>query len=152
MATLRPCPSCSRHARVGESACPFCGRELGDAFRRVPSPRAPAVGRLSRAALFAMGAGGLAASACSGSPAYGSPDPSCDPQCNYVAPDPSLEANSDAAGEDAPDVGSDGALVTEAVGVDGSPVDGSGDAPIDSAVSAPVDAGTFLIFYGAAPH
>jgi hypothetical protein len=60
MATsLRPCPGCSRHVRASEPACPFCGGDLGDAFRSVPGPRVPAVGRLSRAALFAIGAGGL---------------------------------------------------------------------------------------------
>jgi hypothetical protein len=58
---LRPCPACSRHVRASEPACPFCERELDAAFRSVPSPRAPAVARLSRAALFAIGAGGVAA-------------------------------------------------------------------------------------------
>ena len=61
---LVPCPSCARHVRSTESACPFC------ASARVPSlaaaPRSPAK-RLSRAALFALGASAAAVAACSGS-------------------------------------------------------------------------------------
>jgi hypothetical protein len=33
-AALRSCPGCSRHVRVSEPACPFCGGELGDASAR----------------------------------------------------------------------------------------------------------------------
>jgi hypothetical protein len=66
MATpLRPCPGCLRHVRATEPACPFCRQGLDGAFRSVPSPRAP-TRRLTRAALFALGATGLAASACGG--------------------------------------------------------------------------------------
>ena len=65
---LLPCPSCARHVRSTESACPFC------ATARIPSaapaPRSPAK-RLSRAALFALGASAAAVAACSGSVAPG---------------------------------------------------------------------------------
>ncbi len=49
---LRPCPSCARHVRAAEPACPFCASAL------VPtSVGAPVIGeRLGRAALFAFGA------------------------------------------------------------------------------------------------
>ena len=57
-AHLRPCPACSRHARVSEAACPFCGQALGPAFRAAPRPRTPSA-RLSRAAMVAVGAGAL---------------------------------------------------------------------------------------------
>jgi hypothetical protein len=60
MAQLRPCPCCSRHVRVSEPACPFCAGELDDAFRST-SPRVLAVGRLSRAALLALGTSSLTA-------------------------------------------------------------------------------------------
>jgi hypothetical protein len=70
--TLRPCPYCSRHVRVSEPACPFCAGKLDDAFRSIPSPRVRAVGRLSRAALFALGASGLAATACGSGSGTGS--------------------------------------------------------------------------------
>jgi hypothetical protein len=53
---LRPCPGCARHVRVSEVACPFCGGALGAELRASPAPVAPA-GRLSRAALFAVGTG-----------------------------------------------------------------------------------------------
>jgi hypothetical protein len=72
IAPLVPCPSCARHVRATESACPFC------ATARVPSAapvtRTPGQ-RLSRAALFALGASAAAVAACSGSvtPLYGAP-------------------------------------------------------------------------------
>jgi hypothetical protein len=71
-AHLRPCPSCSRHARVTESTCPFCAAPFDDAFRAErPRPRAPAM-RLTRAALLAIGAGGLTAgAACGGETSQG---------------------------------------------------------------------------------
>ena len=57
-AHLRPCPGCSRHVRVTEGACPFCGVLLEPAFRAAPAPIPPSR-RLSRAALFAFGAGAV---------------------------------------------------------------------------------------------
>jgi hypothetical protein len=60
MVAMRPCPSCARHARVSETACPFCGARLGEAFRTFVPPRAPTT-RLSRAALVAIGAAGFIA-------------------------------------------------------------------------------------------
>ena len=51
---LAPCPSCLRHVRAGEPACPFCAAPLGEAHRsaaRRPSPPR----RLTRAAMFAFG-------------------------------------------------------------------------------------------------
>ena len=57
-AHLRPCPRCSRHVRVSEEACPFCGNSLDASFRSAPAPVPPSR-RLSRAALFAYGTGAL---------------------------------------------------------------------------------------------
>lgn len=68
-----PCPSCARHVKVGDGACPFCG---------AITPRAAVAaiprGRLSRAALLAAGAAGALAMADCGSSGstvapYGSP-------------------------------------------------------------------------------
>ena len=73
MAFLLPCPSCARHVRRTESACPFCRGAL--AFADAPLPRLPEV-RLGRAATFAFGAAvATSVAACSGSavPAYGAP-------------------------------------------------------------------------------
>ena len=70
---LVPCASCARHVRVSETACPFCAAPL------VPSAttaRSAAPGkRLSRAAMFALGASAAAVAACSGSVTalYGAP-------------------------------------------------------------------------------
>lgn len=72
---LSACPGCSRHVRVSESACPFCGATLSGAFRAAAAPAATPVG-LGRAALYALGATSLAvAAACSSNvqPAYGGP-------------------------------------------------------------------------------
>jgi hypothetical protein len=146
-AHLRPCPSCARHARVSEPACPFCGGELGDAFRSVPSPRAPAVGRLSRAVLFALGAGGLTvATACGGEatartvqpqPGYGGA--ACDDACIGIVPEASVEASA----ESAPDAAIDAttASMPDAAPEAGSPVDASaGDADAGATADAAPDA------------
>ncbi|HTL37035.1 MAG TPA: carboxypeptidase-like regulatory domain-containing protein [Kofleriaceae bacterium] len=49
---LVPCGGCQRHVSVGELVCPFCGREA-DAVAR---PARPLFGKVSRAAVFAVGA------------------------------------------------------------------------------------------------
>ena len=72
-AHLVPCPSCARHVRVSEAACPFCRGALDESLRAQPAPQA-APARLSRAALYALGAAGTVtlAAACSQS-VYGAP-------------------------------------------------------------------------------
>lgn len=59
---LVPCPSCNRHVRATEAACPFCASALPHDLeeRAVPGTTR----RLSRAAAFVFGAS-LAISACS---------------------------------------------------------------------------------------
>jgi hypothetical protein len=73
-AHLVACPWCSRHVRVSESCCPFCGGRLSEMLRATPAPRAPTV-RVSRAALYALGAttAGLVAACTTISPLYGGP-------------------------------------------------------------------------------
>src|ERR1700677_1330933 len=101
-AMLRACPSCSRHVRVSEPTCPFCGRDLDEAFRSAPSPRAPAA-RLSRAALFAVGAAGWVAGSTSfpdggsSGSAYGA-NPCPDDAC-LITYEASVEASADGATE-----------------------------------------------------
>jgi hypothetical protein len=98
-ARLLACPSCARHVRVTESACPFCAASLPEAFAAAPAPRAPTK-RLSRAALYAFGATSITvAAACSsgsgtpagdtdGSTADAPPDsPSAMPLYGAAAPD-----------------------------------------------------------------
>src|SRR5688572_6284608 len=57
-----PCPSCRRHVRGGESACPFCATALptDHASRAIPTSSS----RLGRGALFAFA---VSVSACSSS-------------------------------------------------------------------------------------
>jgi hypothetical protein len=59
MVELQPCLGCRRHVAVTETACPFCGAAQSAA----PAKDLPR-GRLSRAAVFAVGA--LAVAGCGG--------------------------------------------------------------------------------------
>jgi hypothetical protein len=66
MRRLRPCPSCARHSTVHESACPFCGSDVGGAV-----PEARVDGAVTPARLAATSAAvalGFAVSACYGGP------------------------------------------------------------------------------------
>jgi hypothetical protein len=74
---LRPCPGCSRHLRVSDTACIFCGISLGASFRASPLPASPSV-RLSRAALVAFGTGTLSLAAACGGAIAGSAGPAAD--------------------------------------------------------------------------
>jgi hypothetical protein len=51
---LEPCPSCLRHVRTTEVACPFCAATLPESLRMRPHPRVP-LGQLGRRATFAFG-------------------------------------------------------------------------------------------------
>jgi hypothetical protein len=51
-----PCPGCSRHVKRTDAACPFCGASASSDV----GPTRTLAGRLSRAALFAAGAMGIA--------------------------------------------------------------------------------------------
>lgn len=53
---FKPCPGCARHVKQGDASCPFCGAKV------CVGPCAPPAvpGRMSRAALFAAGAVGVA--------------------------------------------------------------------------------------------
>lgn len=61
MNQLLPCPHCSRHHRVCEHVCPFCGGPLPACQA---APPAHARGRLNRATLFAAGAALLGGANC----------------------------------------------------------------------------------------
>jgi hypothetical protein len=54
MASLVPCPSCTRHVRIGESSCPFCSAAVPSDLRPRIALSSPGA-RLSRAAIFALG-------------------------------------------------------------------------------------------------
>jgi hypothetical protein len=55
---LLVCPSCERHVRVVDEACPFCGLALSAPLRASLALHPPRV-RLGRAALYALGMGTL---------------------------------------------------------------------------------------------
>ncbi len=88
---LALCPSCTRHVRVSEDACPFCGAQLA----LVAEPPLPAGVIRSRAALFSALALSLSAAGCTkdGIPndtttivnPYGAPQPT--PQPTLKGPD-----------------------------------------------------------------
>jgi hypothetical protein len=71
MSQLRTCPHCSRHHRVCEPVCPFCGGALPPcSAASATKPR----DRMSRAMMVASGAALLGAAACkSYYPPYGLP-------------------------------------------------------------------------------
>jgi hypothetical protein len=58
MVRLLACPSCARHVRADENACPFCGHELEGVS---PRALAPLPTELTRAAALFIGATALAA-------------------------------------------------------------------------------------------
>jgi hypothetical protein len=71
---LYPCPSCNRHVRAHEQACPHCGRALSESD--VPPLVAKTAVRLGRAAMLALTAGAsiVACDDTRRTPFYGAPD------------------------------------------------------------------------------
>jgi hypothetical protein len=84
MTDLAPCPSCRRHVRIDERACPFCAAALPEL-----APRTIARGgRLSRAAVFAGAS--LLTAACGGKAQPADPvvgNTAVDAGADQVAPD-----------------------------------------------------------------
>jgi hypothetical protein len=74
---LAPCPSCSRHVKVGPPSCPFCGGDVPTDVAPRVSTAGPGKG-LTRAAL--MFAGATAVTACGTSTT--SPTPPADAQAD----------------------------------------------------------------------
>lgn len=81
MPNLVVCTACSRHVRLHEPRCPFCGAEGSARTQERPAPPE----RLSRAALYAFAAASLAATGCGGSSAPSSAPP---PAATMPAPSP----------------------------------------------------------------
>lgn len=95
--SLAPCPSCARHVRRRESACPFCGVAL--ALEPAPIARMVPAPRLGRAALFTFGAAlATTTSACVGSavPLYGAPIDAAPPNDAALNDAAASDAGSDA--------------------------------------------------------
>ena len=129
--SLHPCESCNRHLRASTTECPFCGalRAPTPSIARAVSP----VVRLSRAALFTLGTGGVAVGgamvvvACENQ------------QTLYGGPPAERDASTDAS-TDAP------LMIDSAYG--GPPADASS---VDAGLDAQIDTGGGAPAYGAPP-
>jgi hypothetical protein len=168
---LAPCPACTRHVRVTEEACPFCEARLPASLRESAPPKAPSV-RLSRAALFALGALGAAgplavAPGCGGStttetPPYGIPpvpdagDDASDATVVFappygIAPIPDANFAPMYGLSPVPDAG-DESTGDASEASDASDAGGASDGASDARASDAGDAGhTILPAYGIAP-
>jgi hypothetical protein len=100
--TFATCPSCARHIRTSEAACPFCGASTPAGFAEVGRSPKAARGAVTRAALLFAGA--AVGFACSSSETTGGGTADASPA-------------EDAAGD---------------VKTDGGPVAMYGPAPVDS--------------------
>jgi hypothetical protein len=69
MSCFVPCPACNRHVVSDETTCPFCAAPLPACTGEVK--RKPLRGRMSRAGLFAAGAGAALITVGSCGAAYG---------------------------------------------------------------------------------
>jgi hypothetical protein len=140
-ARLLACPSCARHVRATEPACPFCAALLPDTFAAAPAPRAPKK-RLNRAALYAFGATSITvATACSsGGGTTGDVDGSADASPDHGGVTPLY-------GAPAPD----GGIFVDASELDGSAAPLYGAAPHDASVQdgSAEDGGVATPAYGA---
>jgi len=113
---LAPCPECSRHMRVNETQCPFCGTAVTVDLSRSVVPSAPK--RLTRAAALVFGASiAVGATSCSAS----------NPNGTDAAVDTGMQQDSGQVvalyGAPAPD-----SMVNTDAGSDASPGDGAMDA------------------------
>jgi hypothetical protein len=139
---LCPCPSCARHIRMVETACPFCRAALPDSFRFGPLPERQSR-LLSRAALFALGASLIGAAACDG-------DAKTPGDASTV--DSKGSGGSGGAGSGGSGGSTDASADKGSGGSDGSGSDsegGAADVASDSADAA-VDRGGPVLIYGAA--
>jgi hypothetical protein len=136
---LAPCPSCTRHVKVGSSSCPFCG---GDVPTDVPLRQlgAPPGKPLTRAAiLFASAA---AVTACSSSSSGGDAGHAQPAYGGFV----SLDAE---AHEDANVGGPDAAYGVAVIPDAGQPATHYGGFIRPDASEGEIDAGQGVALYGA---
>lgn len=138
--SLAPCPSCARHVRRAETACPFCGTALSLA----PSASRLPTERLGRAAIFAFGAAmATSVAACSTSTTQGT-DAATAPDAGGVDASPEDAASPDGGATTSPDAASPDAGVFPPYGT--PPFDSGAD----DAGLGDQDAGPGLL-YGAPP-
>lgn len=160
MSPLVPCPSCARHVRSSESACPFCSAQLPSrlASRAVPSTSR----RLDRLAAFTF-ATTVAVVGCSGTtetptveedigavqPMYGKPpDYDAGPKDAGKRDSGARDSGRDARPDGAVDAGPADAGPCE-VRDDGGVMALYGLPPIDPCPDTPRDGGGVMPLYGA---
>jgi len=152
-----PCPTCARHVKQGDGACPFCGAQAPGASTPGPSAVPTAAGRLSRSALFAASAVGVALATT---------------DCSSASPQPLYGGVVTPVGDAAPvsDAAPGGGSGDAADAVSSPPLDAAGEAapgrneggsvqPLYGAVAPPADAGSgqggfdgsAIALYGGAP-
>jgi hypothetical protein len=152
---LLVCPSCERHVRVTDAACPFCGLALPIELRASLALRSPTK-RLGRAALYALGMGTLSlAAACGGTVETLGDGGSGDGGTSAEAGDGGTEAcfcppyGLPAYGGSPIDAQQDGITIGPAYG---APVDAAfPDAGDDDASDAEETEGSIFPHYGAPP-
>jgi hypothetical protein len=147
---LAACPGCARHIRVNEPACPFCRAELPSSFRQVQAPPPPAK-RLGRAALYALRASALSATAaaCGGQFSAAEADKDSGPVESSSIGDAARGGPPGTGSEDDSGQGDDASMMGSSAmssAADGAPslgndaAVGAGDAGVGVDSSVPVDA------------
>jgi len=144
---LSPCPSCTRHVRISESICPFCAATMPE--RAAADDAALPVARLSRGAVYALGAArakglavagaAIAAATLGGCAAYGSP-----PHDGGPGADMSVDLGSFDAMYGSPDLGVD-------AGVDFGGIDAAYGGPPDMGVPTDMGVDGPVAAYGSPP-
>lgn len=156
MSSLAPCPSCQRHIRVAERACPFCKSALAHSLTPIPGTQQ----RLKRAAAFAftasLGLAGCNTDNGNVTPVYGAP---ADTGVDVAADRPTSDSP---VVTDVPlDVTPDASPMRDASSDDGGflamyggppPTDSGTDAAAaDAAADGPQDDGSSMALYGLPP-
>jgi hypothetical protein len=146
-----PCPACARHVKEGDSTCPFCGANAPVASPPLAAPTA--AGRLSRSALFAARAAGVALAAAGCSSSSPAPEPSPQPLYGAVMVPEDAASSSSSGGS----MGStDGSSTTPSDAAGQSYESGSAQ-PLYGAVAIPDggetgrDGGSVMALYGGSP-
>jgi hypothetical protein len=148
-----PCPACARHVKQGDSTCPFCGASAPVASPPLAAPTA--TGRLSRSALFAARAAGVALAAAGCSSSSPAPEPSPQPLYGAVMVPEDAASSSSSGGS----MGStDASSTTPSDAAGPSQYEGGSAQPLYGAVAIPPDGGeserdggSVMALYGGSP-
>lgn len=150
--SLVPCPSCNRHIRTGERACPFCGASISASLASKAIPGATQ--RMSRAAAFAFTATLTMANCGPGTTPAPTPDAAADADDMEVSVMPLYGSPVDASPDTTPPPDATADVVNDNGGpmpLYGAPAD-AGPAPdVEGRDGAVRDNGGVVPLYGAVP-